>query len=424
MSRPFKAPKKELLLCLAVALTLRLIAVGLSGPDVVRFGDAEDYLIHAGRLCTDGEYPERGNNHFFRAPGLPYFIAAVTFCQPPRILAVKVALAGIDTLTVALVGLLASLVWADGKAFRPAIWLAAVYPPFVVQVTDVRSEALFMFALTGGLVLLLKSRQTGRSRWLVAAGLATGLAALVRPSALFVVAFLAAVACLFPPGGRRWRLAGAGLVLAGSLLAIGPWTARNLLRFGEVILVNDATGINAYRGASPEMFGIMTASNPEDVASARRRFEEAYLEEAERIAVEGASPGERDRLWRNRTAELIAADPASYLGSLGWKAISYWRPWLNPRFHGPRNVALSAAILAPVLIGAMAGLSLLRRRDRWLFGALLAFLILGCLVHSPFQTVMRFRIPYTDPLYLALISGLLLRLWERAGRFPRSSPAP
>lgn len=426
MSKPAGIPRKEFLLCLAVALTLRLVALWLSGPELVRFGDGEDYLIHASRLCADGEYPERGNNHFFRPPGLPFFIAAVTLCQPQRIVAVKVSLVGIDTLSVGLIGLLAFLIWNDRLATRSAIWLAAVFPPFGLQVTDIRSEPLLMFALTGSLVLFLTGRRESQLKWLVASGLAAGLAALVRPSALMVIPFLAAAALVRSAERRRRSLAGAVLLLAGSLVVIVPWTARNLLRFGEFLVINDAQGINAYRGASPEMFEVMTAPDAGAAERALRRFEKEYGAAADWVAVQGDSPGERDRLWRGRALDLIAADVPSYLRFLGWKAVSYWRPWLNPRFHGPRKVVLSAALLVPVLIAAVVGLSLLRRRDRWLFRFLLTFLILGCLAHVPFQTVMRFRIPFADPLYLALAAGSLLELGRlRPARLePPSAPRP
>src|SRR6185437_8085607 len=92
---------------LASALLVRLLAIYEYGPSVIKFGDAPDYLSAAARLCSAGSYPDGSSMPFFRAPGLPFFIAAATFCHPERIWLVKIALAMVDTISVAMVFLIA-----------------------------------------------------------------------------------------------------------------------------------------------------------------------------------------------------------------------------------------------------------------------------------------------------------------------------
>src|SRR3989442_772450 len=85
------------------ALLLRLSAIALTGPGKMSFGDAYDYVETTEVLCKLHVYPERSNLPFFRAPGLPFFIAGVTACHPRAILVIKVGLAVCDALTVVLI---------------------------------------------------------------------------------------------------------------------------------------------------------------------------------------------------------------------------------------------------------------------------------------------------------------------------------
>src|SRR5258707_11433922 len=77
-----------------LALTIRLAAIFATGPGTIRFGDGIDYIDTAKALCATGSYPAKGSLPFFRAPGLPFFIAAVTACHPSAVVAIKIGLAG------------------------------------------------------------------------------------------------------------------------------------------------------------------------------------------------------------------------------------------------------------------------------------------------------------------------------------------
>src|SRR5262249_57731179 len=97
----------------AIALVIRLIAIEFSGPDRVAFGDGPDYIAHAQSLCERQRYPDRGNLPFFRAPGLPFFIAAATACHPSSVRAIKYALALCDALTCVLIALIAFMLFGQ-----------------------------------------------------------------------------------------------------------------------------------------------------------------------------------------------------------------------------------------------------------------------------------------------------------------------
>ncbi|MFP5246486.1 MAG: hypothetical protein ACLGH0_07300, partial [Thermoanaerobaculia bacterium] len=86
-----------------LALVVRLVAVEATGATKIVFGDGPDYVAAARSVCSEHVYPERGNLPFFRAPGLPFFIAGVTACEPSRTRAIKYALAICDAVTAVLI---------------------------------------------------------------------------------------------------------------------------------------------------------------------------------------------------------------------------------------------------------------------------------------------------------------------------------
>ncbi|MEA2465500.1 MAG: hypothetical protein QOJ98_3247, partial [Acidobacteriota bacterium] len=91
-----------------LALAVRIAAIEWTGGETLAFGDAPDYVNATRTLCIQHEYPERGNLPFFRAPGLPFFMAAVTACHPSNVRLIKYALALCDAITVLLIMMLAS----------------------------------------------------------------------------------------------------------------------------------------------------------------------------------------------------------------------------------------------------------------------------------------------------------------------------
>src|SRR5258708_1437463 len=148
----------------AVALAVRLGAILESGPSVVRFGDAPDYLSAAASLCSSGSYPDRSSMPFFPPPGLPFFIPAVTSSPTSMVWLIKVALAGLDALSVALVFLLAGELFRSRSSSLLSAGTAAVYPFFIAQVCDVQTEGLFMFFFLAAAWLTLRTVRTQVSR--------------------------------------------------------------------------------------------------------------------------------------------------------------------------------------------------------------------------------------------------------------------
>ncbi len=122
--------------------------------------------------------------------------------------------------------------------------LLAVFPGFYSHVL-VLPDSFAPFALAGSICLWAAGRglRDGRPLWFGLSGLAAGAAHLSRADGLLLlgIALAAAIAVLLPrarpeAGSRQVRgtwLAGAGLVLGGYLMVVGPWFWRNWAVFGS-----------------------------------------------------------------------------------------------------------------------------------------------------------------------------------------------
>jgi len=422
---------------LLAALAVRAAAIVATGPATLRFGDAQDYVDAAATLCEDGRYPDRGSLPFFRAPGLPFFLAAATLCHPRAVVAAKLALALCDVATGALTAALVLLLFGDAarRAALLAAALVAIDPFLVLASSDVTTEPLATLLLTAALCALLRARTAGAAARTTVAfasvgGATLGLACLTRPGSLAVAPAWLLLPVLGLPragAGTTARTRRTGRVLLAAALALAatltPWMLRNWQRFGEPILVNDAGGYNAWCGTHPRLHAMLSSTTPARFADDSRELEA----DLERLAAEAGlgtatSPRARDRQWWDAARAHLAADPARAARILARNAAAFFRPWLDPAAQSRLAVTVSAAWF--VTLGALAALGALPlwRRDRPLVVLLAAGVLLAALAHVPFQTVLRFRLPFTEPLLVALAAAGAASCRDRTGRGPGRAP--
>ena len=74
-------------------------------------------------------------------------------------------------------------------------------------------------------------------------------------------------------------------------------------------------------------------------------------------------------------------------------------------------------------LGAI-GLREFRRRNGPAFSWIVAYFLAMWLVHIPQQVVMRFRIPFTDPLLLVFAASAVVRIAGSGGASHRRRQAP
>jgi 4-amino-4-deoxy-L-arabinose transferase-like glycosyltransferase len=243
--------------------------------------------------------------------------------QPPLyyVAAAPVFLAGGDHLAklralraLGLVLLMASagLLWllarralgrAAGAGFALAL-TALAWPGVVVRTVTVSNAALELPLDLGALLLLWDAHERRDGRRLALAGLVVGLALLTRLSSVVLVPVLAGVAVGFLRGGGSRRTVALALVLP--LLALAPWVASNLDRYG-----------------APTAGAVVRAMQEPVLNSAGRDYGAADL------------PRLHDRLLNGVLAE------------------EWWSQFLSPVKRRLRDIFVALAFLVPPLLAAV-----------------------------------------------------------------------
>jgi hypothetical protein len=265
-----------------------------------------------------------------------------------------------------------------------------------------------MFFLTAAIWFLFRALRSGSGASASFAGAGFAIAALARPAGLAALAFAGLVLlCAQTKGRTRWtQVAALG---AGAALMLLPWIVRNAVRYRELIVVNDAAGHNFWRGSHPEMERI---SHISDTAAYRRAIvafeEEVTLSAARSIQAQAHSPLERSHAWFAAGLLNIERDPPRAIAYAVRRAWWYWRPWLNPQEHGAWAVAGSAILNIGLFTLAAIGLAHDWRRDPFIMTGVITYFVVMWLAQVPYQVVMRFRIPFTDPLMIVFAASAII----------------
>ena len=251
----------RLALAVAAGLIIRLLYVALVARKIALFGDAVTYHEWA-QTIADGTgwvkvpHAELGLFHVRPVPSAehpPLFslvLAGFWKLGVHGYTAQKLVVCFIGASTVAFTGL-AGREAAGERAGLIAAAIAAVYPFLWVADGALLAESLYAALIAASLWLalrFLRSRSLADALWF---GLSLGLAALSRGEAIFLVPLL-----LLPLAwvARSWR---AGVVmLVAFALVIAPWTARNLARFNDPVLIStNSSSVFAGANCAPTYHG-------------------------------------------------------------------------------------------------------------------------------------------------------------------------
>lgn len=387
-----------ILAILSLALVARLAAIAYFGFSTLRFGDARAYLFAADHIARTGRYPLRTERFYFRAPGYPVLLAAVTLGRPDRVALAKVVNACLGALAALLLAALSARLFRDRLAAVATGLTAALHPGLISLSTDVQSEPLFLLLLLGSGYLLLAAADRPSSNLAVGAGILLAAAALTRPSALSLAPLLAA-----PLLDRRYpiraraHLAASGLL--GGFLALAPWTVRNALVFHELVPINDAAGSAFYQGNSDAMVAFYGLSRREQynqwAADTRADLKRRELE----ANAQGAgSPAARSRYFFRAAVGQRATDPAGWARLAAQKAWDWARPYPSPLFWPPAMLWGIGILELALMLLAAVGLASADRRGVRNFA--LTYLAVTMASHVALIVVWRYRLAYWDPVLL------------------------
>jgi 4-amino-4-deoxy-L-arabinose transferase-like glycosyltransferase len=435
---------------LALALVLRVGAgmwwqARLPEGKKFAFGDSEGYW-QLGRAIARGQPYEYGPDHLkvFRTPGYPAVLAPLFLLRDePPVIWGRMLSAVLSTAAVGGTAWLARLLFNQRTALVAA-GIAAVYPESVALGTFVLSEAPFAPLMVLNLIFWTLAWRAAESwdgtagipyrkivGWSLAAGIAAGLATLMRPSWLLFVPFATAIGFVFGFGWRNatnsvpyrtWRshLFIGGIMLVGLCLTMLPWWIRNYRVAGRFVSTSLQIGASLYDGLSP------TATGASDM-----RFVSQFVAE-QRTA--DAQPGTDLRgLFEDRLDRRLRAAAVSWAkqnpGRVAELAlIKFARMWSflpnASEFQSTSLRLILASTYMPVILLALIGAWRFARRDWPSLLCMLPAIYFTCL-HVIFVSSIRYRQPAMLPL-VVLAAGVIIDWFDRRksqGADARRSPS-
>ncbi len=414
------------------ALLIFLVAAALRGamafslPREVIWPDGHRYLRVAADLLGGDGFGSISDDRA-SVPAQPLLIAAVQLVWGPSVLALRLFFAALGAATCVVGYLLAR------ELFDPAVALVAgallaVYPYYIYLFALFEyPQPFFIFAVGLAFWLVYRFLRTRRLPQLLLAGLCLGAAVLAVPTALAFVPVLAA--CLVLARIPRPVLSAAVLLVAAAL-PVAAWTARNEAAYGELILVNQAGGINFWLANNETYFehGKAAVTPPCDPVNSARLFCRQVRGLEARLHAEGLSDAqwiaaEEAASWRAGWA-FVRASPARAVRLGLRKLLELWSPLpdaVTPVAGrvGAAKAWASALTYVPVLLLALGGVVLLRRERRRLL-PLYAYILTFSAVYSVYLPTTRYRLPIDFFLMMfaayALCRGAEAVVGHRSGR--------
>jgi 4-amino-4-deoxy-L-arabinose transferase-like glycosyltransferase len=396
-SRPF-----VVVLILAVALRVGLLTVLRNHLDRATRPDSGGYQYIASNVWTDLWSRQTSFLYWtlLRTPGYPLMLAALrqqTFWVIVVQIVISIVLViVVYRLALESIGETGALIAAAIVAFEPN---ALAYDYFLL------SEVPFTLGLTLGMLWWLRGLRQQSWRWLACAGVALGVATLVRPVSLYLLLVLLPITAVMM---RRHAPVIACVVLAVAFaMPVGTWVARNEVLTGHPVFSTiQAYDLADYRGAYA-----IVEEDKVTLNHARRSIHS-------QVTAPDSDPVlKADQLTKAGVAALLAHPRGwvvvTVIGAakvvLG-PGLSDWTILLGS--HGPLiNVIgylTSVVLFLLALIGGVLGL----RGRRWDLLAMTAVVAYVVAVSSGGESYSRMRVPI-EPLQAILAAYAVVALGHR-----------
>jgi tetratricopeptide (TPR) repeat protein len=433
---------RSCLVIAALALATRLVYLHVAEGAGIFDGTFLDSKYYAEQAQWIRLGQGAGGRPYLLAPLYPYFLALFTDSLGHLdASAVRVAQALFGSASAVLAAWIAASL-SDRRAGWIAGGVAALYGPLVHTEAMLLAAGLQAFCLTLGIAILVWHDRRERTRVEAAhegrkpiawafAGLAFGIAAGLHATALAIAAATVAGLWISAATARRvpreWKpdLDRSGALLAGLLLAVAPFTIRNLRASGELTLLSANGGMNFWIGNHEHATGLFRT--PPDYDFAHDPVGHAI---AERDLGRKLTYGEASAWWTGRAIEDIRADPLRWLGLVGKKLLLFAHPLEIPqlgesfawardrawplRFPVEGRMVLLLALAAPIFFGLRHGARAIVRL-RWPMIALAS----QALVLALFFVTGRYRAPIM-PVAIALAAAGVVALLDLLRRRPWS----
>ena len=388
--------RRLLLLLVLVVIALGLRVGYMQTLEERHYWPDETYYAHRATEIREGSFAQQSA---FDAPGYPYFVAFTHM------------LGGLwlaRTLQILLGAATCVLIAAIGESafgFRAGAIAGAIYAvyPFAVYLPSVLyPQTLLAFLLALAFLLLVRYRETGRPAALLSASVLLGCSILVVPPVMILCPLLALWVVWKPRQTMGLRLGTILLMAAFVLLAILPWTMRNIVVLDRFVFLTEGSSQLFYMQNNPHV-----DPNDRDVGRIHRLTLTEDLREE--IRKEGTGREAANRVYKRRAYAFIRDNPGTFAVNCLKRLANYFA--LKPRLYsrgehtGSLYLIVSSLSWGPVLLFAVAGTVLAARKRRQYIVMALIPVCLGVL-YCFFHGSVRYRLP-TDPFAILLASYFL-----------------
>ncbi len=346
------------------------------------------------------QFPEEGLLTTFRAPGYPFFLAALYALLPPghHLPAARLSQAVLGAMLAPGTALLALHLRHNRRAAVVAGAGVALYPILWMYPLGLASENLFLPLVLLSLILLLRARRSHRPGPSIAAGLCLGASTLTRgalglflPAAAIWLALAPAGQPAGPSSPRRVRALKVAALTAAAAVTLAPWILRNSLLLGRPGFVETSIGYNLFVGYHPFSDG-------------------TFNTRAAVIPLAILDDAERDRWTTAQAVHFIRRDPLGALARLPRRLAAFWGLedreltyfYANDYFGAipqPWLALLYLALVSPLMaLGLSAPWGMAVAADRR--GVALCLALIGTAVFSyvPILAEPRFHLPLVPTL--------------------------
>ncbi|QDU27992.1 Dolichyl-phosphate-mannose-protein mannosyltransferase [Anatilimnocola aggregata] len=390
---------------LAVALIVRLGAAfwwQSRVPAGQRFGfpDSESYW-QLGQTIAAGQPYEFGPERYrvFRTPGYPLLLSVLFVAggHDVSVMSGRFLSALLGTLTVALAAALAWQMFDDRTALLTAL-AVTVYPEAIAQSVFVLSEAPFTPLMIAQLIAWLAAWRASSRRDVVIysllAGVAAGVATLMRPSWLLFTPFALGIGIVLTVERVKQLQIGV-LMMVGLALTMSPWWYYTYSVAGRFVPTSLQVGASLYDGLSPIATGASDMRFVPEYERLQKQLDAANLPPANQLFEDRLD----QRLQRDSVA-WITANPQRALQLAGIKFLRIWSPLPNAAEFRSNKLRLVLMIsYLPAMI--LAAIGLWRSRSHgWPVWLLLLPAIYFTSLHMIFVSSIRYRQPAMVPLLI------------------------
>ena len=398
-----------------VALALRVGYAWLAiGPDATASSDSKTYDTIGWNLSRGAGFamdsPAGPRPTAFVAPAVPWITGLLYRAVGHRYFASVLLQCAIGALVPLLLGGFAGALFG-GTVGRLSGWIAAIHPLLIFFSGYLLTETTFCAALLLALLFSAEWIKTPRNGRALGAGIAWGLAALTRPTALPLPLLVASWAWQ-PLGltvGAGARLRQIALLGLGLALVVGPWTVRNAVQLHAFIPVTTGAGgalmvaNNAETWDDPALRGAASSTSYQDAIAGE-------FHGLDEVAVDARA---RDTAWtfmRGRVKDWPRIAVA--------KVARFWRITSQRTGTGswqrPGSPLAGLLRLDPLLIWSVLTLPFaiwgvvrtLRGGRRWFQALPLLVVLYFTLISVVFFGSLRMRVPVEPLMALFIALGL------------------